>query len=523
MSGESTTAAGSGGVGRATLVVSGLTLMSRLTGLVRDAVLAATLGLSVWADIFFLAFLVPNLFRRLFGEGALSSAFIPAYSRVRERAGEAKRFAGAVLMWTAGVTAVLVLVGWLVLWGLSVVFVGSERAQATLWLAGWMLPYMPLVCLVALLGGLLQVHGVFAPAAAVPMVLNAGLITAAVLAGGSGEPSEVAFALSLGVLGAGVLQLAWVGLSVSRRGLLERGGAEDLGEVKAMAVRMLPMAVGLGVFQVNALMDHLIAFVLSPGSAEAAVISWLPGEPGYPIESGSVAALQWSQRLYQFPLGVFGIAVATAAFPLLAKVAGDRLRFAAALRQGLGLSLTLTLPASVGLMLVCEPLVGLIYERGAFGEQATERVAALLLAYGSAVWAYSMTHVLTRGCYALDRPSAPLRVMAWTVPLNLVLNLTLVWPLGAEGLAWSTAIAAMVQVWGLMWVLRERLDAGLLREAGLTVLATVVMGLCVWLVDRQLVAQGDAVRVVVAVVVGMGVYGLVAWPLGLLGLLRRVT
>ncbi|QDU72715.1 murein biosynthesis integral membrane protein MurJ [Mucisphaera calidilacus] len=510
-----------GGVGRATVVVSGLTLVSRFTGLVRDAVLAATLGLSVWADIFFLAFLVPNLFRRLFGEGALTSAFIPAYTRLYGLdARRAAGFAGSVLAWTAGVTAVIAAVGVVALLIAGSWVAASSRASEALRLAAWMLPYMPLVCLVAMLGGLLQARGVFAPAAAAPILLNAAMISAALLAGAlSFGASGVAFALALSVLVAGVLQLLWMVVASSRRGLVARPSAASGPEVGSMAWRMLPMAGGLAVFQVNALLDHVIAFVLSPPDAGVTTVGWLPGGVAYPIETGSVAALQWSQRLYQFPLGVFGIAVATAAFPALARAASDPRAFGGVLRRGLGLSLWLTLPASVGLALVAEPLVALIYERGAFDGAATARVALLLLAYGSAVWAYSLTHVLTRACYALDRPTWPLRVMAATVPLNLVLNLTLIWPLGAVGLAWSTAAAAVVQALGLALVLRRRGGLGMAGTATRVVVASVVMGVVVWLLDQRLAEASALVRVAGAVGVGMAVYALASWPLGLMRLL----
>lgn len=509
-------------VGRATLTVSGLTLLSRFTGLARDAVLAAALGLSVWADIFFLAFLIPNLFRRLFGEGALTSAFIPAYTRIQqEKPAHAPRFAGSVLAWTLGITtaiAVMAVAGTLIALSLSE---PDTRTSHTLTLTAWMLPYMPLVCLVAILGGLLQARGSFAPAAAAPVLLNLAMITAAIIASAqSDQPEAIAFALAFGVLIAGGLQLLWMITAATRRKLIEPPSADTTPDIRSMALRMLPMTAGLAVFQVNALLDHLIAFLLSPPTANLTTIAWLPQQPDYPIQTGSVAALQWAQRLYQFPLGVFGIAVATAAFPALARTASQPDLFRGVLRHGLSLALWLTLPASVGLALVADPLVALIYERGAFDPSDTARVAALLLAYGSAVWAYALTHVLTRACYALDHPNWPLRIMAATVPLNLILNLTLIWPLGAVGLAWSTALAAILQTVGLAFLLRRQDSFSILPTALRIILATAVMAAAVAFVDHQLSASPDVIRVIAAVTTGIGIYALVSWPLQLFGLLR---
>ncbi|MEQ9454468.1 MAG: murein biosynthesis integral membrane protein MurJ [Phycisphaeraceae bacterium] len=516
-------------VGGATLTVSGLTLVSRVTGLVRDAVLAATLGLSAWADIFFLAFLIPNLFRRLFGEGALTSAFIPAYTRIAAAdPPRAPRFASAVLLITALITITLMILVLVIIGLLLTSDDLSQRATETLRLTAWMLPYMPLICLVALLGGLLQTAGRFAPAAVAPVLLNLCMIAAALYAASiSDESRDIAYALAFAVLIAGILQLTWMIATASRRNLLtaERHGTAP--DVRAMAWRMLPMTAGLAVFQINALFDSLIAFLLSPPAIDMTLqqityttVSWLPGEPAYPIESGSVAAIQWAQRLYQFPLGVFGIAVATATFPALARAASHRADFQGVLRRGLALALFLTLPASIGLALVARPIVELIYQRGAFDADATARVAQLLTAYGVAVWAYSLTHVLTRACYALDRPSAPLKIMAWTVPLNLALNLTLIWPLGATGLAWSTAIASIAQVLGLLMLLRHHLDPRLLSDLTRTIFATVVMTATI-LAAGQLVSDAahPGVHVLVAITVGMCSYALCAWPLGQLRLL----
>jgi len=246
------------------------------------------------------------------------------------------------------------------------------------------------------------------------------------------------------------------------------------------------------VFQINALLDILIAMWLSPGQR-----GLVPEQPilglfeSYPMRLGDIAALGWAQRLYQFPLGVFGIAIATAIFPALAGAVidappgrggkatpGDR--FASTLREGLRLTVFIGLPASVGLILVREPLTSLIYQRANFSEADARRVAAILLGYAPAIWAYSMTHVLTRAFHALKDATTPLKVSLGMVVLNLGLNLVLVWPLGAQGLAVSTATTAAIQCAVLVLLARRRvatpIDRQVLLSWGRAAIASGVMG-----------------------------------------------
>jgi len=204
---------------------------------------------------------------------------------------------------------------------------------------------------------------------------------------------------------------------------------------------------------------------------------------------GDIAALGWAQRLYQFPLGVFGIAIATAIFPALSGAVADHPqtgktqpgeKFAATLRQGLRLTVFIGLPASVGLLVVREPLSRLIYERGDFSYDDARRVAAILLGYAPAIWAYSMTHVLTRAYHALKDARTPLRVSVGMVGVNLALNMLLVWPLGARGLATSTAVTAILQSMVLILLIRRRIDtpidAAVLKSWARTLTASAIMG-----------------------------------------------
>jgi len=443
---------------RHALTVSGLTMVSRVTGLVRDAALAATMGLGAVADAFFLAFLIPNLFRRLFGEGALTAALVPIYTELRESDPKAARqLASAILILLAVTLGVVTLASEAVLAGLLTLG-WSEDTTLAIRLTMVMLPYMPLVCAVAVVGGVLQVHDRFAVPAVAPVLLNGCIIAAAAAVGfGGGTARAAAWWVAVAVVIAGVLQLGLM--------LLVLPGAEPItlalrgigGQVKRVVWLMLPMALGLAVFQVNTLLDGLLAFGLSPKADGPERLNLFGRLVDYPVEPGAVAALQWSQRLYQFPLGVFGIAIATAIFPALARAAaklndpgsgvaasaGDD--FLQTLRQGVRLTVFIALPASVGLILVRLPLARLIYEHGRFSLDDAQRVAMILTGYAAAVWAYATTHVLTKAYHARQDAQTPLRITLAMVACNLCLNAVLIWPLGAVGLAWSTAITAALQ------------------------------------------------------------------------------
>jgi len=274
-----------------------------------------------------------------------------------------------------------------------------------------------------------------------------------------------------------------------------------------MLFMMGPMVLGLAVFQINALLDSLIAFFFAPAEGALAGQVTLLGQTfTAPLMRGDVAALQWSQRLYQFPLGVFGIAIATAIFPALSAAAAKNTNSAAdprlhvaddefvrILRHGLRLTVFIGLPATVGLLLVRVPLARVIYERGAFEASDSMRVATILAGYASSVWAYSMMHTITRAFYALKDSTTPLKISTAMVSLNLCLNLTLIWPLGAAGLAWSTAISAAGQVVLLLIFIRKRaprpIDAGVRRSWARSLAASVLMAALLapvlWLVDLQ--------------------------------------
>ncbi len=442
-----------------------LTLLSRITGLLRDGALSRMFGAGPLMSAFFFAFMIPNLFRRLFGEGALSAAFLPIYTRLSENDRDRGRaFASLTIAWmTIGLGGATLCVE-LVLIAIAL----TSAEPATVWMMVIMMPYMPLVCLVAVLGAMLQVRGRFGPAAASPVILNLAMIAAAVVfipAFRSGE-NENEFAhvvlISFSVLAAGIIQLAWALWSLRAQPWWSRERSAARPEGTAMLKLAGPMILSLGVLQLNTFFDGVIAsYPVTFGTRDFFGAQ-------FPLDERSMAVISFAQRLYQFPLGVFGIAIATAIFPLLARQANDEESFIAILQRGLRLVVFIGLPASVGLMLVQRPLTAVIYEGGEFTAGETTRVAAVLAGYAPAIWAYSMTHVLTRAFYARGDSRGPMRIALAMVGLNLVLNCTLIWFVGEQGLAWSTAMCAVLQSGLLFALLRRRLAGILDREVALS-------------------------------------------------------
>lgn len=473
------------GFERHAFTVTLLTGLSRFGGLAREACFSRLVGLNEVASAFGFAFQVPNLFRRLFGEGALSAALVPEQTRLeRRRPDAARRLAASVLSMLALVLGATVVVAEIVLQLLP-----DDLRTPGLRLLAITLPYMPLVCLTAIAGAVLQVRGRFGPAAAAPILLNGSLVVAVVVAwwwGGGRAVDETRIDIvAWGVVVAGILQAAWT-LAELRRTRPPAAGADPERTRRRVRIarrrvfrQALPMILGLGVLQLNTFLDSLVA------SWPTVVGPTILGRP-YPLGVDALATLNYAARLYEFPLGVFGIAIATAIFPQLAREVGDRARFAATVRRGLRLGLFIGVPASVGVVLVREPLTEVVLLGGAFELSDAERVASVLLAYATAIWSYSTTHLLVRAFYARREPMTPVRVAVAMVGLNLTLNLLFVFatPLGVAGLAWSTAICSVIQTAVLARLLAVRtgrlFDPDVRRSIIRTVVSTGAMAAVVW-------------------------------------------
>ncbi len=512
-----------GSLGRDTRTVAGLTLVSRVLGLVRDLVTVRVFGDTFVGSAFAAAFAVPNMFRRLFGEGALSAAFLPEYTRLADDdPKKADAFASLTIGLLALVTGVITVVIELALLGVVLASGDDPERAYSLKLVMVMLPFMPLICVAAILGGMLQSHGRFGPWAAAPILLNLCIIGAALpyFVVDGADAAAWAYPIGIAAVCSAVLQVGWsvwALRTVGPRGIRWTTGVSAArAEARLMLLRMLPVIVGLGTLQLNAFMDTLIA--MYPNWVGNTVFGY-----DYPLDESSNAVLFYAQRLYQFPLGVFGIAVATAAFPAMSRVAGDAGAFGDMLRRGMRLSLFIGVPASVGLLVVGEDLVRVLYAGpgGGFSDEGVRRASAVLGGYAVAVWAYSLNQLLTRAFYAKGDTRTPMTIALGMVGVNLALNCGLIWWLREAGLAWSTAVCAIGQMGLLMLAARRKMGIGFAGMGGsvlAVVLGSALMGGCVYLVGALVGggASGGSVqswgRGIVAVgamtLTGAVVYGL---------------
>lgn len=524
----------SGGFVAHAMVVGAMTFISRLLGLARDAVLAACFGMTAVTDAFWVAFIIPNLFRRLFGEGAMTAAFVPTYTELLKKDPVVARR----LTWLC-VSVLLVLLGLIVLVGELVLATALELkpwstdTRLAIHLTQVMLPYMPMICVAALVGGVLQVHGRFGPPAFAPVLLNVVMIavTLLVTVGGSSQadPRRAITIVAWAVVASGLLQMLWQFWGTVRHESPTFQAAGAWAPLKSIMWVMLPMVFALAVFQLNTLADSLVAWSLSPKEGGPEKLRLLGWELAYPIAPGAVTAMGFAQRIYQFPLGVFGIALATAIFPAFAKAAPHRNQpaspenpdgqpdlFREILQHGLRLTVFVGLPASVGLILIRLPLSRVIFERHQFGIDDSARVATILAGYASGIWAYSMTHVLTRAFHAVKDSRTPLRASMAMLVLNVSLNLSLVWWVGVAALAWATAIGAVGQSLMLLRMVRryvrKPVDAAVWRSwtqsAMLSALMAVVLGPITYLYDPMTLTRGQ-VAIELAVMVSLGV--LIVW------------
>ncbi|MDK1032287.1 MAG: murein biosynthesis integral membrane protein MurJ [Planctomycetia bacterium] len=479
---------------RSARLIASLTVVSRILGLVRDSVIAGVFGVTgtIVTSAYAVAFWLPNVFRGLLGEGALSAAFIPTFTDYLE-AGDRKkanRFLSATLV------MLVVVLGIIVAAGVGALVIGSVWAeeggkwQLTFSLAAVMLPFALLVCVVAFLGAALQCRGHFATPALAPVVLNLCIIGGAIwVARILGGPAErQIFAVAIMVVAAGAVQIVMLIPAMRRQGLMVRPVWEPanpgLRRVKALLV---PAALALGIVQLNSGLDRIIAMFLMPaGAAESFTL--FGRQIQYPLSMGAPAVLYYGSRLYNFPLGVFGIALATAIFPLFSRLAvrKEPREFAKAVSHGLRLALFIGIPSSVGLILIREPFISLWVSYGKVASEAetVARIGSVVVFYSLGVWAYCTIHILTRAFYALEDIATPRRVAMYAAGANLVLNLILVWFLREGGLALATAVCAMAQVFILSAMLRGRVGGlrgrEILASVARTVIATVFMSAACW-------------------------------------------
>jgi putative peptidoglycan lipid II flippase len=496
-------------VSRAAGTVGFYTLLSRILGLVRDMVLAYFFGSKMAADAFFVAFRIPNLLRRFFAEGSLTIAFIPVFTETLTRKSKPDAFelARAVLtllsLLLVGVTILgVVLSPWIVRLQAYGFGASGAKYELTVLLTRITFPYIFLVSLVAFFMGVLNSLRHFAAPAAAPILLNVGIIAGALCI--SPWLSEPIVGVAIGVLIGGILQvllqIPWVlkeGLSLRPLWMPEHPA------VKKIGLLMLPAIFGSAVYQVNQFIGTLLASFLPQGS-----ISWL----------------YYADRIVEFPLGVFAIAVSTAALPSLAKQAAgkDLSDFRDTLGHALRLVFFVTTPATVGMIILRVPIIAVFFERGAFDHLSTMMTAEALLYYSLGLWAFSGSRVMLSAFYAFQNTKTPVQVATITMIANGLLSLLLMGPLRHGGLALSLSLSSTLQLLLLMVLLRRRGDLldlrSMVSSAGKSLAASAVMGLVLHALNGRWLSRAEpgnfwalVLTLTGVIVVGVVVYFVTAW------------
>ncbi len=505
-------------------IVSVATVLSRVLGLARDILMFATFGTSALNSAFIFAFTLPNLFRRLLGEGALTAALIPTLSEelAKNRHPGIFRLLNQVAFWLASISLVMVGLGLLVFAGIGRIEGLEERWYVGAELSRILFPYMILVCLAAMLAAALNVLQRFAVPALSAVWLNLSMIVSLGVVGVlfAATPEERMRLLCYGVLFGGLLQVAipcWV---MFREGWRPRVDPTLSSGVREIGRLMLPGVAGAAIFQVNVVVSRLLAFSL---------------------DESAVAILYLANRLMELPLGVFTLAVTTVVFPLIAGHAarGDFVGFASAYQKGVGLILAITVPAAAGIILMREPILATLFQWGAFDVSDTRSTLPVLTVFALSLPFYSLAAHQTRGFYALKDMATPVRIAGMGFLVNLALSLILMRHFGATGLALANLISVTIQTALLQLRLTRRLPGmGLDRQArdlGKVILATCGMAAMVFGAMALLEARApegrwsDILAVGVVIPMAVGVYALLAWLLRLEGrremetLLRRLA
>jgi putative peptidoglycan lipid II flippase len=503
--------------------VGGLTLVSRVLALVRDTLQASFVGASFASDAFFVAFRLPNMFRALFAEGAFSAAFIPMFNR---KVGEADdvnaglRFAEQTLAVLLPVlllfTALMLIAAWPITWGLSGGFRNPTHEQFAfaVMLSRITIPYLMLISLASLLGGILNSLGRFWVNAAAPILLNLAMIAALWFFHGSGPEGayETARAQAISVTVGGVLQLGWLMLACKQAGVslaIRRPRMDE--DLKQLLKLILPAAVGAGAVQVNLAISTALA--------------------GGLLDPGSISYIYYADRLNQLPLGLIGIGLGTILLPTVSRQLSQKRDSEAMQTQnrGIELALFLTLPATIAFICASEPIIRGLFQHGRFTAIDSIRCSWALSAFSLGLPSYVLVKVLTPGYYARHDTRTPVRYAIQSVGINLVGNLTLIPILGRFGFGHvgpplATAIASSVNVWMLYHTLKKRghfvADPRLRRRVPRLALASVLMGAALFwvtpLVDPYL--TGSIIRraagLTALVSAGIAVYGIACFLTG---------
>lgn len=488
--------------------IGGLTAISRVLGFLRDILIAIVIGAGPVADAFFVAFKLPNLFRRMTAEGAMTNAFMPAYAKARQHSdAEAAGLAAEVQAVLLSVLIVLTLVMEVAMPVIISLLApgfeqGGSRYANAIYYARLTMPFLPMISLVALWAAITNAHDRFLGGAAAPIVLNVFLIGGALAAGLMAAFEAAPLALAVPV--SGIFQMLLMQRMLAKINRRPAWVWPRLGvRSRTMWKAFFPAALGAGGMQINLLVDTILASLL-------------------PV--GAVSALYYADRIAQLPLGIIGIALGTALLPRLARheVAGEVDAVANAIARGLQLGLFFGLPAMAGAILLSDRIIGGLFGYGAFDVARIEPTALVLIAYSIGIPAFIIAKVLQPAFFAAGDTRSPLLISVATIIVNIVLSLVLMQHLGVAGLALATALASWftVLLMAILLVRRGRLRFGLLGAvlpgAAITlVMAAVLVGLDA-ILDAAPLPLGGGQRVaelLVLVAAGLGSYFGLAWRL----------
>ena len=456
--------------------VGGFTMVSRVTGFVRDVLIARFLGAGMLADAFFVAFKLPNLFRSLFAEGAFNVAFVPLFSELLETKNREKALKFAEEAFSALFYVVLFFTAVMEIFMPFVVIAQApgflndpEKTHAAVVMSRITFPYLLLVSLNSLQSGMLNSVGKFAAAALTPTLLNLTMI-AALFAFTPLFAGNHAYALSAGVTVAGVFQLLWLVWHTRRSGMplgllsLKRVVKNRSEEVALLLKRVLPGVFGSGIYQINLFLDTLFVSFLSTGA-----VSWL----------------YYANRLYQLPVGIIGAAIGTVLLPVLSRQlkSGDEDAARDSMNRAMETALLLSLPSAAGLIALDVPIIAVLFERGAFTAAASVKTGVALSAYAAGLPAYILTKALAPAFYARGDTSTPVRIAATALASYILLCLCLLPVMSYLGIALATGIVAWINVFQYLFLIKKRglhkTDAKFRRRAAAIAVSSVIMGAAV--------------------------------------------
>ena len=434
---------------RATATVSSLTLLSRITGLARDIIIARAFGAGALTDAFWVAFRIPNLLRRLFAEGAFAQAFVPILGEAKSSHREAEvrtlldRVALVLFLALTTVTLAGVIGAPFVVMAMASGLTAADRLQefeAAVWMTRVMFPYIICMSLIAFASGVLNTWKRFAIPAFTPVLLNIAMILASLLL--SSHLAQPVYALAIGVMAGGIAQLTVQWVALARMGLRPRFTLQIRPAIQDNTVRrilrqMLPATLGVSVAQVSLLINTNIATWLTPGS-----VTWL----------------SFADRLMEFPTALLGVALGTVLLPSLARVnaEGTREEYSQLLDWGLKLVLLLGLPAALAMILLSDGLVATLFHYGAFDAQDVQKTRLAVMAYSVGLLGLLMVKVLAPGFYARQDIRTPVKIAVMVLVLTQLLNLVLVPWLAHAGLALAIGLGACINATALLRGLRQR-------------------------------------------------------------------